>query len=253
MEATIEKLKDQARKCWGGTAGEKLAQDHESFLRKMLADYSKNLELPQADILAALESRRNYSAVNYYQAANFPTLDGVKVFETQADLRAAIPSMKFRCPACNGISTDPYTCNSGVVEKGKVCDWKTWGLFRTAGKGFRFTIKEGFLENPRVDEIFMPVDFAPVWTEEIDDMDNSIWEADSPYHDDGTPFLWRLQPRISVNKIEWYECHDFELMDMNDIGGWPTIEEAKAAIAVKHAEIITNEGLSASEFYTGEC
>ena len=162
MEATIEKLKDQARKCWGGSAGEKLAQDHETFLRGILADYSKNLGLPEADILAALEARRNYSAVNYYQAANFPLLEGIKVFETQAELRAAIPLMKFRCPACEGISTDPYTCNSGEIKSGKVCDWKAWGLFRTVGKGFRFTIKEGFLERPKVDEIFMPVDFEKV-------------------------------------------------------------------------------------------
>jgi len=133
----------------------------EEFLRKMLADYSKNLELPPVDILKAIESKRNYSAINYYQEANFPSLEGVKVFETLDDLKAAIPSKKFRCPICGGISTNPYKCNSGVAKDGdeKVCDWKAYGLLRTAGKGLRFTIKDSFLEKPYVDEIFMPIDF----------------------------------------------------------------------------------------------
>lgn len=86
---------------------------------------------------------------------------------------------------------------------------------------------------------------APVWTEEVDDMGNSTWEADSPYEDDGVPFRWRLKPRIGDNQIEWYECHDLELMDMAKIGGWPTLEEATASVAEKHAEIARAEGLLA--------
>lgn len=83
----------------------------------------------------------------------------------------------------------------------------------------------------------------PKWHEEIDDMDNSTWEAASPYHDDDSPFYWRLRPRISGNQIEWYECHDLELMDEDSPRGWPTLEEAKAGIAARHAEIIEAEGL----------
>lgn len=85
---------------------------------------------------------------------------------------------------------------------------------------------------------------GPVWRQDIDDMDNSTWEAASPYQDDETPLYWRLKPRISCNCIEWYECHDLELMDENSPQGWPTLEEAKAAIAAKHAAIAEVEGLS---------
>lgn len=161
METTIEMLKQKARDSWHGETGESRAKSLEVFLRKMLADYSKNLGLPEADILAAIESKRDYSAINYYQEANFPSLEGVRVFDTLEALKAAIPSKKFRCPSCGGISTDPYECNSGVFVGGDkhACNWKAYGLFRTAGKGFRFTIKDSFLEKPRVDEIFMPVDF----------------------------------------------------------------------------------------------
>lgn len=159
MEEILNKLSKIFREFWGGTAGEKMEREKMGFIRKMLVDYSKALGLSEADILAAIENKRNYSAANYYQEANFPSLDGVKVFETQTDLLAAIPSRKFRCPACGDVSTNPYECNAPAREKGKKCDWKAYGLFRTAGKGFRFTIKEGFLDHPKVDEIFMPLDF----------------------------------------------------------------------------------------------
>lgn len=159
MEETLNKLSKTFREFWGGSAGEKMELEKMAFIRAMLADYSKALGLPEADILAAIEGKRDYSAANYYQDANFPSLAGVRVFETQAELLAAIPSKKFRCPSCGDISTNPYECNAPAREKGKKCDWKAYGLFRTAGKGFRFTVKEGFLEHPKVDEIFMPVDF----------------------------------------------------------------------------------------------
>ncbi len=159
MEEIIEQLKEKARASWHGAEGERRAERLEAFLRKMLAEYSEKLGLPQVAILEALESKRDYSCINYYQEANFPSLDGVRVFETKADLRAAFPSMQFRCPSCHGVSTNPYTCNTGIVRKDKkVCDWKAWGLFRTLGEGLRLAVKEGFLDHPRVEEIFMPVE-----------------------------------------------------------------------------------------------
>ena len=55
-------------------------------------------------------------------------------------------------------SKDPTTCNSGVVTKGKTCDWKAWGLFRTMGHGVRLTVLDGFLDNPVVYKIFTPLE-----------------------------------------------------------------------------------------------
>lgn len=160
MEVIIEELKDKARASWSGEEGERRAERLEAFLRKLLPQYAEKLGLTQEQVLRALESKRNYSCLNYYQEAKFPSLESVRVFETQADLKAAIPSMKFRCPSCGELSANPYECNTGAKRKdGSVCDWKSYGLFGTLGKGFRFTVREGFLDHPRIDEIFMPVEF----------------------------------------------------------------------------------------------
>lgn len=162
MEELIAKIVEQSR----GT-GEDCARRTEAFVRKMLTEYSAKLGLSQSSILEALEKRRDYCAPNFYQEANFPSLDKVRIFADQSELKAAIPSLRFTCPACNAISTDPYECNSGKPMLGKggkpsneICNWKAYGLFRTFGKGLRFTIKEGFLDRPKIDEIFMPVDLA---------------------------------------------------------------------------------------------
>jgi len=160
MEAIIEKLKQEARKSWNGDLGEERAVALEAFLRKRISEYAIAFNLSEGEVLAAIEGKRNYSAINYYQEANFPSLNGVKVYNTPDDLAAAIPNRQFRCPRCGGISTDPYECNSGAeMEKGEICNWKVYGLFKALGKGFRFTIKEGFLEKPFIDHIFNPVDF----------------------------------------------------------------------------------------------
>lgn len=159
LQETIEVLKNKARESWEGKTGEDRATKLESFLNKMLSEYSEKLGLSQYEVLAAIEESRSYSAINYYQECNFPSLEGVDIYETLSDLKAAIKTMAFKCPACSGISSNPYECNSGVKsDEGKVCDWKSYGLLRTLGKGYRFTIKESFLEKPRIDEIFMPVD-----------------------------------------------------------------------------------------------
>lgn len=79
----------------------------------------------------------------------------------------------------------------------------------------------------------------PQWTELFDDMDNSYFEARSPYHDEGSPIMWRLRQRLAGNEIEWYEAHDAELMDVLE-GTWKTIEEAKQAIAEAHQNIISD-------------
>lgn len=160
FEATIEMLKQKARESWKGDTGERRAERLEAFLRPRVAQYAAALDLTEGQVLAAMEGRRNYSAINYYQEAVFPSLDGVRVFETQKALQDAIPSWKFRCPACEGVSTNPYECNSGLPIKGGAnpCDWKSYGLFRTYGKGLRFTVKDNFMEHGRIEEIFMPLD-----------------------------------------------------------------------------------------------
>jgi hypothetical protein len=168
---TIEKIKEQARSSWSGGEGERRAERVEKFVTGLLENYSSNLDISELEILRSLEKRRDYSAINFYQEANFPLLENVTVFETKKDFIERFPSRKFRCPACGGISSDPYECNSGEFINGddkKVCDWKSWGLFGTLGKGFKVTIKEGFLEHPVVDDIFPPIELEMESGEEVD-------------------------------------------------------------------------------------
>ena len=125
------------------------------------------------EILEAFAKKRSYSVINYYQKGNFPSLGGqnVKIFETKDDFLKAFPSKKFICPCCDGISTDPNTCNSGdlmtqekrskkgkITQKSEICNWKSYGLFGTLGEGYGFIIKDKFIEDPIIYDIFQPIE-----------------------------------------------------------------------------------------------
>lgn len=184
VDDIIEKVKQEARDGFKGEAGEKRAEHLEEFISQMLDNYSQCLGLSKLEILSAIEAKRDYSAVNYYQAANFPMLnnDEVVIYKDQKEMLESIKLENgFRCPACGGISSNPYECNSGESMNkkknkkaskaeedffGEVCNWKSYGFLGTMGKGFRFTIIEGFLENPRIDECFMPIALESQSTEE---------------------------------------------------------------------------------------
>lgn len=156
MEQTIEKLKEHARNSWSGETGEQRARDLETYLRNKLDEYSNSLNIPQEEILKSWEEDRTYSAINYYQEANQPSIkaDKVKVFESVEEMLQEIGEKKFRCPSCNGISTNPYSCNSGEeMSKGKTCDWKVYGLFGDLGKGTFIYIKDKL----KGETIFTPV------------------------------------------------------------------------------------------------
>lgn len=158
LEQTIEKLKTSARESWSGETGEQRAVVLEKFVRNMLKNYSEKLGYSEEDILLAIESRRDYSAINYYQESKFPSLENVNVYEKIEDLLELVPSKKFRCPSCNGVSKNPYECSCDG------CDWKAYGLFGCVDKGYKFTLRSKFLENPIVDTIFMPREFETVAT-----------------------------------------------------------------------------------------
>lgn len=81
----------------------------------------------------------------------------------------------------------------------------------------------------------------PIWHEEFDDDDNSIWEARSPYHVDDDPLDWRLKQRLVANQIQWYEAHDSELIGQEGADFWWSLEEAKAAVVKAHKTILEYE------------
>ena len=156
MEQTIEKLKGLARDSWSGETGERRAVDLEKYLRKKLQEYSNALNIPEEEILKSWEEDRTYSAINYYQEANQPTITSGKarVFNTVDEMLQAIGEKKFRCPSCEGISTNPYSCNSGeVLENRKECDWKVYGFLGDLGKGVFVYIKDKL----KGETIFMPI------------------------------------------------------------------------------------------------
>lgn len=161
MKEILQKIEKNARLQEREPRATHLWNDVKKVIDRMLPQYSAFLGLPEVEILRAIEGKRDYWSPNYYQDSKWPDLGGdVRVFKSQQEMMAAIGKMEFRCCTCNGITTNPYECNSGLeMEAGKTCDWKTYGLFRTMGHGLRFTFKDGFLDNPKVDEIFMPIAF----------------------------------------------------------------------------------------------
>lgn len=118
--------------------------------------YAEKLNLDWEDVLNSWEDSRDYWYMNYYQECNQPEIKGnkVRVFDTVDSMVQSIGEKQFRCPMCGGISTSPYSCNSGLeMSKSKICDWKVGGLFGDLGKG-TFVYCKDIL---RGETIFMPL------------------------------------------------------------------------------------------------
>lgn len=160
LKNIIDDLKQKARDSWKGEVGENRAIELEKFLNETLENYSAFLGFDKLKIMKAIESRRNYSAINYYQRANFPLLSDIKIYENRDEFLKQCPSHAFICPHCNGISSDPNECNSGIKIEGKLCDWKSYGLFGTLGKGINILFKDSFLKDGVVYDIFMPKELS---------------------------------------------------------------------------------------------
>ncbi len=129
------------------------------WIDEMITYYSDFLGKTKQEVLQAFEDDRSYWSANYYQESNQPKLDkSINVYENQDDLIADIqPKEGFICPACGKVSKDYQECDSGDKDKdGKVCNWKAYGLFGTLGKGYRILLKDTFLEDPCIHDIFMP-------------------------------------------------------------------------------------------------
>ena len=127
---TIDEVVETARASWSGSEGDRRADRVLALINEVCEEYGKAFGLSPAEVFESIESQRDYCAVNYYQRAKFPSLDGVTIYEDEDHLRSVIDGKGFRCPRCKGITQDPYTCKSGKeMEPGKICDWKSFGLF----------------------------------------------------------------------------------------------------------------------------
>ena len=109
--------------------------------------YGEATGLNWEDILDSWEESRHYWYMNYYQDCNQPDVKGdkVRLFDTLVDFRASIGDMKFRCPSCGKVTTDPYEC--------KYCGWKIYGFLGDLGKGVFVYVKDKL----KGDNIFMPI------------------------------------------------------------------------------------------------
>lgn len=118
--------------------------------------YGEKLGLNWQEVLNSWEVKRSYWYMNYYQDCNQPEIncDKVRVFENVEEMLKSIVEKEFRCPKCGGISKNPYSCDSGLeMSKGKICDWKVYGLFGDLGKGVFIYCKDKL----RGERIFMPI------------------------------------------------------------------------------------------------
>lgn len=124
--------------------------------------YEEKTGIPAGEMLTAWENARRYWYMNYYQNSNQPLIEGdtVRVFDTTEQMLESIGKDGFRCPNCNGVTTDPYECKSGLKvpllnsgEKLETCNWKVYGLFRSLGKGVYVFVKSEL----KGEHIFMPI------------------------------------------------------------------------------------------------
>ena len=158
----LELLNEAKQKALDAGWDKQSVEEKYNFVIARAKEYAEHLGLNYEDIIEKWESKRNYSFVNYYQDANQPKIDNVRVFENIEDFRKSIKNMGFRCPYCMGISSDPQECDSGQMvrriafdkrSKLETCNWKSYGLFRTMGKGVDIFLKDDFT----ITEIFMPI------------------------------------------------------------------------------------------------
>jgi len=146
---------------WPGPTGRQRVVDKVTFICERIPQYAKIMDKTELEALEILAKARTCNYVNYFQDANIPNLSDVYVFDTLDDLKARFPSKKYCCPRCEGISTDPQVCNSGIIidkKKKQECDWKVYGLFGDLGKGIRVLVKSKSPDYPRPITIFKPIE-----------------------------------------------------------------------------------------------
>lgn len=131
------------------------------WIKARVAHYEEKTGIPGEKILERWEADRSYWYMNFYQDANQPTLDKVRVFPTVEVLRESVGDKGFRCPSCGGVSKDSTECDSGLMigegKKAHVCNWKAYGFLGTMGKGVDILVIDTPDGGFRQGHYFMPV------------------------------------------------------------------------------------------------
>jgi hypothetical protein len=117
-----------------------------AFIEQRSQHYADKLGVPVDEVLTAWEDARNYSAVNYYQDANFREITGEVLLMDSADqFKEYCQGKGFVCGSCSKVTKSPYECSH--------CHWKSYGLFGP-GKTATFIVLRPAM---RGEWIFKPV------------------------------------------------------------------------------------------------
>lgn len=145
---------------WRGDVGEERVIDVIKLIAHRIPKYAKVLGMPELEYLTLYAKARKCNYVNWFQDSYLPDIDEkVLVFENEEAYLERFPSRKFVCCCCGGITTDYQECNSGKeMAKGKICDWKVYGLFGDLGKGIRVLFKSRIQDIPKPVVMFRPVE-----------------------------------------------------------------------------------------------
>lgn len=110
--------------------------DKFKWVNERAAEYAEAFGVEREAIIKKWEEDRGYWYMNYYQDAKQPKVPTLIVFDTVEKMRSSIAKPEYRCPKCAGVSKDPYECSCDD------CDWKSYGLFGTLGKGVHIGLKD---------------------------------------------------------------------------------------------------------------
>ncbi|HFU2857273.1 TPA: hypothetical protein ACGQ50_000813 [Enterobacter cloacae] len=158
LEIAIRAIVSKAEATWKGESGIARGVAVETLLRGRLPEYAEFFGESQATVLEWWESHRRVNVVNHYQESNIPRLADILTFKTKAEFAAINPSKKYICPACDAQTDNPYECEAGTLKAdGNKCDWKSYGFFKTLGKGVDILIAELGKDAPLPIHIFKPV------------------------------------------------------------------------------------------------
>ena len=123
------------------------------FINSILPYYSKIYSKNYVETLRIIAEAKNVNYINWFQNANLPKFDKVKVYKNLKEFKEKHPEGKYICPSCEGTSTDPYKCTC------EGCNWKVYGLLWDLGKGITIFFTGNVKDNP----IPVPVNiFKPV-------------------------------------------------------------------------------------------
>lgn len=106
-----------------------------AWIETMIRDYAEKFNMSTDEVTEIMERERTYSWPNYYQEANFPSLDSdciIGIYETMDDFHEkGMAAWKgFKCPKCGDITPYPQECIHRKQKDGK-CDWCAYGFLKS--------------------------------------------------------------------------------------------------------------------------